>query len=200
MSQQDGAQATTVAQQELAMLMAQMRDAVVHAANAAQNSATALEAMRQERQGDGVRGIDLAKVLNKPERFPANTRDEELAMWRTWSWNFLQWLSAIDADYIGDINTIKGALDVPVAMTDMTSATRTRSLQLYSILASVLHECGRAVLRAVADQNGYEAFRVLEADLAPTNKSRHLAILAAISSYPSFNPKISLMQQVLKLE
>ena len=88
----------------------------------------------------------------------------------------------------------------PLAIESMTPDTRRRSQQLYSLLVGLLHDRGRALLRSTPNSNGFEAYRLLTQDLMPTNKSRHLAILTAISGYPVFDNKCSLTQQVSRLE
>ena len=65
-------------QSEIIMLMSQMRDAIAISAQCAQSSTSALEALRAERATETtLRGPDLAKVLSRPERFQASSRDEE---------------------------------------------------------------------------------------------------------------------------
>ena len=84
-------------QSEIIMLMSQMRDAIAVSAQCAQSSTSALEALRAERATETtLRGPDLAKVLSKPGRFQASSRDEELSQWRNWIWNVEQWLCALD--------------------------------------------------------------------------------------------------------
>ena len=39
---------------------------------------------------------ELLRILPKPDPFPAKTRDEELSMWRSWSWKLERWLEAVD--------------------------------------------------------------------------------------------------------
>ena len=188
-------------QSEIIRLMSQMRDAIAVSAQCAQSSTSALEALRAERATETtLRGPDLAKVLSKPERFQASSRDEELSQWRNWIWNVEQWLCALDNKFGEEFAYIRGNRNTVVKMSELAVDTRGRSQQLFAVLAGLLHERGRSILRAIGEQNGYEAFRQLEADLAPSSKARHLAILGAIASYPAFSNKSSLLQQVLKLE
>ena len=83
---------------------------------------------------------------------------------------------------------------------DMEASTRVRSHQLYAILSSILNDRRKAVLRSIGQNSGYEAWRVLENDMAPASRARHLAILNAIAMYNNFNMRACLAQQVLKLE
>ena len=61
------------AQQDMLAMMAQMRDAVAFAAQAAQTSAQALQEVRSSMtdppQGAGLKGTDLTRILSRPDRF-----------------------------------------------------------------------------------------------------------------------------------
>ena len=147
----------------------------------------------------GLDPRDMGKLLTRPERFVARDRDEELAKWRNWAWSLEQWLVAMDEGFELDFEVSKKEKE-PLAIDSMTPDTRRRSQQLYSLLVGLLHDRGRALLRSTPNSNGFEAYRLLTQDLMPTNKSRHLAILTAISGSPVFDNKCSLTQQVSRLE
>ena len=75
-----------------------------------------------------------------------------------------------------------------------------RSRLLYGMLNGLLHKRGRRLLRSVQNQNGYEAWRLLSKDLMPKTRNRVLALLRTINSWPSFDAKQGLAQQLLRLE
>ena len=85
-------------------------------------------------------------------------------------------------------------------MKDMTEDTRERSRVLYGVLAGLLHDKGKRFLRTIVDHNGYEAYRQISKDLYPKTRSRLLALLRTINQWPSFDPKLGLASQLVKLE
>ena len=142
---------------------------------------------------------DLTKMLKQPERFAAKSREEEHAQRPNWSWGLEQYLSCLDPGFIPDLQALSGQ-DNPVFMKDMTEDTRERSRVLYGVLAGLLHDKGKRFLRTNLDHNGYEAYRQISKDLQPKTRSRLLALLRTINQRPSFDPKLGLASQLVKLE
>ena len=97
-----------------------------------------------------VSSKDIVKLLPQPEPFAAASRDEELSKWRSWSWQLEQYVSE--------------AKD-PVSLPDMSEATKNRSTLLHALLTGLLHERGLQILKTVGSQNGFEAYRLINADL-----------------------------------
>ena len=93
--------------------------------------------------------------------------------------------------------------DDPGKQLDMGTAsaeTRHRSTKLYSLLASLVRNRALSVVRATPNSDGYEALRQLILNLKPNTQTRGLALLSAITSYPSFNMQKPLLSQLIKLE
>ena len=111
-----------------------------------------------------------------------------------------QYLAALDPGFSSDLEAMRANRDSELLIADMEASTRVRSQQLYAILSSILNDRCKSVLRSIGHSNGYEAWRVLENDMAPASRARHVAILNAIAMYNNFNMRLSLAQQVLKLE
>ena len=172
-------------QQDMLAMMAQMRDAVAYAAQAAQTSSQALQEFRSSmattEQSSGLKGADLSRILSRPDRFAAANREEELSSWRSWSWTVEQYLAALDPGFSSDLEAMRANREAELLIADMEASTRVRSHQLYAILSSILNDRCKAVLRSIGQNNGYEAWRVLENDMAPASRARHLAILNAIA-------------------
>ena len=82
----------------------------------------------------------------------------------------------------------------------MDAPVRQRGVLLYSVLAGLLHEKGKQVLKSVEPQNGYEGYRRLRADLEPSSRTRILALLQTLNAWPSFDARQGIMPQVMKLE
>ena len=81
-----------------------------------------------------------------------------------------------------------------------SAETRHRSTKLYSLLASLVRNRALSVVRATPNSDGYEALRQLILNLKPNTQARGLALLSAITSYPSFNMQKPLLSQLIKLE
>ena len=163
-----------------------------------QMEATRVQQTVSERRVD-LTGKDLVRVLPQPAPFSASSRDDELAKWKQWSWQFEQWLCALDPEFQHDLESLRGQRD-PVDMTDMEEQTRRRSVLMYSIMTGLLHERGLQILKPVRDQNGYESYRLINNDLQPNARTRALALLQAINAWPTFDMKHGLTNQLARLE
>ena len=74
------------------------------------------------------------------------------------------------------------------------------SYTLYSLLASLVQNRALSVVRATPNSDGYEALRQLILSLKPNAQTRGLALLPAITSYPSFIMNKPLLSQLMRLE
>ena len=98
----------TPAEQQLVMISASLQ----------QNQQAILQMMRDQSDQrvqtqsslESLRGKDLTKVLNAPSPFDAKTRDEELAKWSAWSWQFESWLGTLDPGFVAGIDLIKAPM------------------------------------------------------------------------------------------
>ena len=94
------------------------------------------------------------------KEFRPATREEELSQWKSWSWELENYLVALDPGFKDDFDLLKQQT-MPVDLADMDAPVRHRSVLLFSVLAGLLHEKGKQVLKAVEPQNGYEGYRRL---------------------------------------
>ncbi|CAE7512900.1 unnamed protein product [Symbiodinium natans] len=147
-----------------------------------------------------LKGRDLAKVLKQPPPLVAKNRDEELGAWPSWSWEFEQWLTVLDPAFTADLASIKAKGNNVITEAELSDEQKERSKLLYGILAGLLHDKGKRLLRSIGGQNGFEGYRSISADLMPSNRTRALALLQAINSWPTFENKHGIAQQLLKLE
>ena len=145
-------------------------------------------------------GKDLARVIKQPEAFDPRDREAELAKWPGWSWQFEQWLTCIHSEFASDIHRIRANMNVPIVQTTLTADERDRSRLLFGIVAGLLHEKGCRMLKTISESNGFEAYRRLVQDLTPSSRSRLLALIQMVHSWPAFNMKIGLIQQLAKFE
>ncbi|CAE7214928.1 unnamed protein product [Symbiodinium sp. CCMP2592] len=147
-----------------------------------------------------IRGRDLAKVLKAPEPFRPKDRDAELSLWANWSWELEQYLSCLDRAFGVELQTIRRRPANPIAHASWTEAEADRSRLLYGVLAGLLHDKGKRVLKSLTDANGFEAYRLLSQDLMPSSRNRILALLQAIHSWPAFDNRTGLMTQLTRFE
>ena len=163
-------------------------------ANGAQGSAGA---------GSGSSGLmakDLSKVLRPPQNFGCKTRDEELVKWATWSWEFEQYLGTLDRAYILDFKRLADHPKNEIVFSTLSDEEKNRSRIMYGLLASLVNDRLRRVLKTISDHNGYEGYRQIALDLKPSSRTRALALMTAINNWPSFDNKQGLLSQVTRLE
>ena len=82
----------------------------------------------------------------------------------------------------------------------MSDESKTRSLQLCSILSGLLRGRPLRILRGLVDRNGIELWRQLNLQYAPKTKGRAFSILGAYMNYPSFDKSRSLLEHIQLLE
>ncbi|CAE7839842.1 unnamed protein product [Symbiodinium sp. CCMP2592] len=157
-------------------------------------------AARAAASKDPIRAKDIAKVVKGPEPFTPTTRDAELAQWGNWSWELEQWLSCIDEGFTANIKELRGRTKDAVVMSRLSPEDAGRSRLLYTILASLLNDKNKRMLRSIPDQNGFEGYRRLIQELTPSSRGRILALVQALHSWPPFDNKLSLMPQLAKFE
>ena len=185
---------------------------VAEATKAATNVATqAVQAMQQQQttvsgsagsspQGQSSSSIDWSKLISKPPTFEFSSMEEEIKAFRDWSWQLVQYLTAIDSGFEPELRAL---LDDPSKALDMQSAgseTRQRSGKLYGLLASLVRNKALSVIRSVSVGDGYEALRQLTLALRPSNNNRGLALLQALTSWPQFQMNQQIQPQLLRLE
>ena len=111
------------------------------------------------------------------------------------------WLqSSIDSKFMDDIQQVRTRLDKQVDPIDFTDAERQRNSFFYSLLSSLMRQRSLLVVKQVEGNNGLEAYRLLISQNDPVNKNRSMSLLNTIMNWPVFNSKVSLLQNVLRLE
>ena len=144
--------------------------------------------------------IDWSKLINKPPLLDGKTTEDEIKLFRDWSWQLVQFLNAIDSGYEPEIQSI---MDDPTKGLDMSTAsaeTRQRGAKLYGLLASLCRNRSLHVVRSVKQADGFEALRQLTLTLRPSNNNRGLALMGALTNWPAFSMSQMLQPQLLKLE
>ena len=167
------------------------------AASAASQAVKALEDLKSSNEkGDR----SWYKLIQKPGCFDPATREQEISMWKEWSWSFEQYLSNIDPLFTEDIKVLRSNPTNFVDSSVQHDDEKKRGALLYSLLASLTKQRPLMVVRSVLNNNGLEAYRQLLLSNEPVNKNRALSLLNVIMNWPQFNGKASFLSQILRLE
>ena len=111
--------------------------------------------------------------------------DEELGTRNEWSFAFKNWMCVQDDAYRSDFESVEAATAF-VSFESYEPATRSRSLRLYSILATYLKNRPLRILRSVTNGDGYRVWRMLVDELQPLSRPRALALAQALVKFPPY--------------
>ena len=130
----------------------------------------------QRRQGQGGgdkhRKLNL-QLLDKPKKFEHALPEDEDREFPEWQFTFEAWIAAHDRD-MGDEMPWAAAHPQPLPLTDMDGAKQVRSFELYGVLMTLFTGRLRKLVRNVADNNGYEAWRQVGNMMLPKDRNRSL--------------------------
>ena len=143
---------------------------------------------------------DWSKLLTKPGTFDHKSQEDEIKNFKDWSWQLVQYVSAIDSEFTKDLDDLANNPNTPLDLSTASTSTRERSTKLYGLLAGLLRGRALQTLKSVANADGYEAWRQLLLTLRPTSKNRGLALMSAIMGWPGFQMNQAVQPQLLKLE
>ena len=147
-----------------------------------------------------VNGFSLICFLRISDSFDHPTVEQDIRHFRDWYWTLCQYLSAIDEGYQNEIQQLNSDPTKPLDMQSASMDVRQRSTKLYALLASSMKNRSLSIVRGTSDNNGFEALRQLVLAFRPNTQSRGLALLTAVTSWPSFAMNQPLQGQLLKLE
>ena len=182
-----------------AMPVPQMLEVIGNMMNAVHAQSSSLKEAVENLNNRTSSGPSLSKLLQRPEIFRPKDREEELTLWYEWAWTFKQWMLAVSPEIHASLEEIEKDLSSVCIEETMTDDAISQGKQLYAILTTMLRERPLQLLKSIPGNNGYEAWRVLHTTLAPTSKTRALALLGAISQYPNMSQG-NLLEQLLKME
>ena len=90
--------------------------------------------------------VDWSKLINKPPVLEGKSIEDEIKLFRDWSWQLTQFLSAIDSGYTTESESLMSDPSKPLDMSTASAETRQRGAKLYGLLASLCRnrklECG----------------------------------------------------------
>ena len=134
-----------------------------------------------ELQAGTQRTDSLVRSL-KVDAWKPQSREEELRTWREWWFGLSNYLIAHDAKYEEDLRNIDQDTEVDHAL--LPDEMVQRSQKLYGLLCSLLKGRPLLLIRGLEKtKSGYEAVRVLRAEMEPREKARSLALLRQLASW-----------------
>ncbi|CAE7226124.1 unnamed protein product [Symbiodinium sp. CCMP2592] len=142
------------------------------------------------RASQGVSGADLAvldtsesyrrsdvlrTLIQKPDIFRPETREQEVEQWSEWKHMIKNCLSVADTKMLEDMETIEATPTWPSTVDGMD-----------------MNGC-------VSSKNGFEAWRVLVGEMQPATRQRQLALMSQMAGV-RFDAHRSLAEQIVKYE
>ena len=137
-----------------------------------------------------------------PDPYGSDLGDVETdqAKWSEFALGFKSWLFYADPKFEAELDFVEANVKTEVKLAGMSEDSRSRSLQLFSILSGLLRGRPLRILRGLVDRNGIELWRQLNLQYAPKTKGRAFSILGAYMNYPSFDKSRSLLEHIQLLE
>ena len=193
--QADGSPTGSGQQIEGNLIALQMIQATNSAAEAAQAAVKDVESFKS-----GSDDKNWYRLLPKPGDFNPSSREDEISVWREWSWQFEQYLGSLDHHYVSDIVDLCKNPTAVVDASVQSSEEQKRSIFMYGFMAALLKGRPLLMLKAVKNFNGNDSYRQLVLSNEPKSQNRSMSLLNVITTWPQFSPKTSMISQVMKLE
>ena len=169
------------------------------ATTAASSAASAMQSMQQLQQGKGssASGLESAsRILKNPDVFSGDNPLEFMS----WKSLFESWLTFGDARY-GDILSKVESMKDPPKFESYTEEQKTLSTRFFAILSSYLRgRCSALVRSHNKVKDGFGLWYSLCHEYVPSTKQRSLSLAQALSSFPNFNSKLTLLENILQYE
>ena len=136
--------------------------AATAAAAAAEAARAVLDTSESYRRSDVLRTL-----IQKPDIFMPETREQEVEQWSEWKHTMRNYLAVVDSKMLDDLETIEANPGRASVVEGMDPAVRKRSVELYAILLSFVRQRPAKLVRGVASNSGFEAWRVLVGEMQP---------------------------------
>ena len=153
--------------------MDEIRETVEVVVKTTRATASAEEAVKKAVEDKKTTATDWSKLVTKLNIFEHKSQEGEMKAFREWSWVFGKQLSSVAEAYM---KHLKETHDKPNESFDMDLATteeKTRCINLYGLLASLMRGRAPRLVKAVEDPNGFDAWRSLSKAWKPTSKAKH---------------------------
>ena len=108
---------------------------------------TSAEAAQKAVEDKRSSATDGSNLIAKPNIFDHKSQEEEIKVFREWSWVFEKYLGAADE---GDVKDLKEIYDDKFDLDLATEAGKTRRIKLYGLLASLMRGRALQLVKAVA--------------------------------------------------
>ena len=149
---------------------------------------------------NGLVKKDLVRLIPRPGSFHPVDREQEILQWRDWFWSLKQYLVVVDSAYQEELAKIEEKSGDEVDWEFLNEKEQERARFLYSLLGSLVQGRLVGLIKNVSSYNGFEALRQMLLNCQPQARNRTMNLLQGIMAYPSFNMKLSILPQLLKLE
>ena len=143
---------------------------------------------------------DLARLIPRPGNFHPADREQEILCWRDWFWSLKQYLVVVDSAYQAELAKIEDKSEEEVDWEFLNEKEQERARFLYSLLGGLVQGRLVGLIKNISNYNGFEALRQMLLNCQPQARNRTMNLLQGIMAYPSFNMKLSILPQLLKLE
>ena len=177
----------------------QMVEMTRAATTAASTAASAMQSMQQFQQGRGSSSSGLesaSRILKNPDVFSGDNPLEFLS----WKSLFESWLTFGDSRYGGFLTKIE-SMKEPPRSESYTEDQKVLSTRFFAILSSYLRgRCSALVRSHNKLKDGFGLWFSLCQEYVPSTKQRSLSLAQALSSFPSFNSKLTLLENILQYE
>ena len=169
--------------QQFAAVLEGMRQMVQSATDATRQLADATQ--RAQPTNPGGSNDSWSRILPRPAVFSPSNKDDELTNFPDWKWQFQQYVNGVCPD-IGELMvSVEEHIGEVIPMRSLSIEKQAQSGRLYALLGSLMRGRAGQIIRAIKDNNGFEAWREIVSTLSPESKTRSLALLGAITQYPS---------------
>ena len=124
--------------------------------------------------------VSIAEVLKLASKLVQYDNDEKT--WLDFRFKLENYLTLVDERYVALLQNAESqaVADLPAGAEEHAVTIRTLSHTLYALLATLTTERGLRLVQRVPNRNGFEAWRHLAAENAPTTAGRRFAMLQAV--------------------
>ena len=136
------------------------------------------------------------KILKNPDTFSG----EDPTAFVTWKMQFESWLGYGDAKCAEMLAQVEQS-KVPPDGTKYSAEEKVYSQRFYAVLSSYLRgRCLQMVRSNYAKKDGFRLWYEMIKEFIPSTKQRALALAQALSQFPAFKEKSSMLEGVLQYE
>ena len=160
----------------------------------------AVNALSQHAESRRPGEVDLHKMIKSPEVFGPTTYKEERDGFLEFRVKMRSWIGALNNDILAKINKVEeDRSEARWSWDRLTDEEQAQARKLHSILTSYTRGRPLRTLKQVANENGFETWRLLVEEHQPHNRARSLQLLNQVLHF-RFDNKKSTQENILKFE